>query len=708
MGQETFKPSPESLENTDKTDQDQTKPSQQKSEDFSGARFLKEKYNLHTAPEVERAVRRKKAQGTQIENKPLPRVQVYLDRLSKALNPQELENHDGFDRRERNLRMLKSALHKNSVIKPEDIPESYWQERKISAPEQKEKEAETIAEDQVASLDLWADYLASDEIDYPLWLRYYALRGALGMGSYEKENLAFSKRDKSTVAPFPDLNSEALAIVLEAVEKRQSSEWKNTDQEIRRISNEQKRFGGEARKLEKENKTSEAASVKLKAEEAQRNIADLVERQEQLLRSVYPFPHGNQNELTGLLEESNFDQLYSWTLGDLAKKQETNLQVTDGEWVLYSQDSDPTILVQSLRGRDTGWSTVGESTAKKYLSQGDMHVFYSLDASGKPTIPRVSIKMKGGAIQQVRGIAGGQNLDTYITNVAKEKLHGFDDGESLEKRLLDTDRLGHIEHKIKTQETLDSDELRFLYEIDSPIEGFGYQRDPRIRELRNTRDKKADALVVFNCEEGQIARNLQDIREGTQVYIGPLVKGIFEKTEEAGVKYLYTEFPEHRVELDSLVTGGKSKQELEQELRQEGIKISIPAEQMLRNPEFITSNDSETINTVLLDVADFGFKEEPNIDQILARARELGLDRCSGEVGIYRRLKDRNQPSGSWYIISMKRIDAGDGDGRVFRLLRTGSKIQLHDYWSHPTDSYSLSTRILFQSTNKPTITKTR
>lgn len=663
-------------------------------EDLTGLRFLKEKYNLHTAPEVEKAVRKKEASGVRIEDKPLPRIQAYLNRLSNVLNPPERES---FDRRERNLRLLKGSLHRHFIIMPENIPQSYWAERRISAPEQKEREAGVVIADQEATLDLWSDYLFSDEINYPLWLRYYALRSILGMGNYDKESRTFSKRDKGTVAPFPDLNSEALVMVLDAIKNRGSKEWEKLDQEVRRFSNEQKRFAGQARRLEKQTKLTEAGEAKLQAEEAQWQVDLLIEKQKQLFRFISSIPAEHQDELLHLLQESNFDQLYAWALGELSRNREADLQVTDGEWVIYKQGSDPSPLVRSLRGRDTGWSTVGESTAQKYLAEGDMYVFYSLDSSGKPTIPRVSIKMKGTTIHQVRGIAGGQNLDLYVADVVRKKLREFPDAESLEKRLLDTDKLTRLEQRMKGEEPLDRQELVFLYEIESPIEGFGYQRDHRIVELRSQRNQEADILTIFECEKNQVAYDPAEIRQGTRVYIGPLTPGLFEKIETFGIQYTYISFPERRIQRDALTIGGKTKEMLERELREQGITISLAAERMLHNEDFVARNGLETVNTVLLSVADLGFDKDPNVDQIYDRARKLGLERCPPEVAIYRRLQDRKQPTGSWYIVAMKRLEVSESDSRVFRLLRTGSTLQLHDYYSYPTDTYPLSTRILFR-----------
>ena len=66
---------------------------------------------------------------------------------------------------------------------------------------------------------------------------------------------------------------------------------------------------------------------------------------------------------------------------------------------------------------------------------------------------------------------------------------------------------------------LTKEDLAFLYEIDSDIEGFGYERDPRIEEIRNQRNSRADYATVFECKEEEIiVGNPDNITETTKLY----------------------------------------------------------------------------------------------------------------------------------------------------------------------------------------------
>ena len=73
----------------------------------------------------------------------------------------------------------------------------------------------------------------------------------------------------------------------------------------------------------------------------------------------------------------SFKKLYEYYLTN------TNLvnrnSDTDGIWVKYDQGSDHKPLWESLQGKNTGWCTAGEETAKIQLSNGDFYVYYTKD-----------------------------------------------------------------------------------------------------------------------------------------------------------------------------------------------------------------------------------------------------------------------------------------------------------------------------------------
>ena len=601
--------------------------------------FLKEKYNLHNAPEVGAAAKRTEERtGEKVPQNPKDQIQNYLDRFTEIIERKEP------GKRERGIEAIKRVIDDKYIIKPEEIPESYYENQRRIAREQghgdveitdeaRNQLQEVIIKDQKDSLDNWIDYLSSKDATYPDWLKYFAIRNLLGMGEYDKEKKQFTKRSKGTVKPFPDINREALAYVLDAIEKKHKG-----------------------------------------------------------------IPNDKDPEFQALLQGENFAKLYAWAIDKATPESEKGLTNIKGEWVKYRQGKDHMPLVESLQGHGTGWCTAGESTAKAQLEGGDFYVYYSEDKNGKSNIPRAAIRMQGDEIGEVRGIGPDQNLDPYIGDVVKKKLTEFSDGPKYEKKVADMKFLTQIENKTKLKQPLGKEELIFLYEINNKIEGFGYQRDPRIKEVIDQRNPKEDAPIVFECQPEQIAYSEKEIKENTKAYIGPLFKNIF----QTNIEHIYTFFPESSIKKMEAEIGGKTKKELMKEMEKNKVWISNYAKSMIDNPDFTTSKKQEHLNLVRISVKDLGFPNGAKTDKIYKKAQGLGLELCPAEVGPQLRLQYLDQPNGDWFYIGMKQISDSDGDPSVFDVFRNGDgRLELSDIDASPDRRWSGSNEFVFSLSRK-------
>lgn len=192
----------------------------------------------------------------------------------------------------------------------------------------------------------------------------------------------------------------------------------------------------------------------------------------------------------------------------------------EGIWVKYDQGSDSKILCDSLQGKNTGWCTAGYETAKNQLDGGDFYIYYTKDSEGEYTEPRIAIRMNGhDQIGEVRGISTEQNLESDMIDIADKKLDEFPNKKYYQKKVHDMKLLTLIDKKTTIGQDLTKDELKFLYEMDYDIDGFGYSRDPRIEEIINRRDIKKDMSFVLDCSEEQIVLNEEE-------YINAINKGI--------------------------------------------------------------------------------------------------------------------------------------------------------------------------------------
>ncbi|MBI2473666.1 hypothetical protein HYV70_03890 [Candidatus Uhrbacteria bacterium] len=189
--------------------------------------FLKKKYDLHATPEVISAAKRtekRQKMETPFPQNPEIRIQNYLDRF------QELLNRENSEDRERGIKALKKILHKKFVIKPAEIPKSWFEwRRRIGQDDREQLTDETLTQavitDQESSMDRWVNYLSSEHATYPGWFKYWLMRNVLSMGDYDKQQRRFNKRSKGTVYAFPELDHKAVKLVFESLGKKMSKEY---------------------------------------------------------------------------------------------------------------------------------------------------------------------------------------------------------------------------------------------------------------------------------------------------------------------------------------------------------------------------------------------------------------------------------------------------------------------------------------------------
>ena len=254
---------------------------------------------------------------------------------------------------------------------------------------------------------------------------------------------------------------------------------------------------------------------------------------------------GNNEEIGENVKEAlehgeSFKKLYAYYL--TKKSSVRRDEKTDGIWIKYEQGSDYKPLWESLQGKNTGWCTAGEGTAKIQLTNGDFYVYYTKDENGEYKEPRIAIRMSGkNRIGEVRGVGEHQNLEGCMTLIAEKKLNEFPSKDKYLKKVNDMRLLTEIDNKVNNEIELTKEELRFLYEIDSKIKGFGYGEDPRITRIRYKRNKKKDLAFVFDCKEENIGTKLSDFENnniiffyGNLEYVGETLTDNFRNLQSIG------------------------------------------------------------------------------------------------------------------------------------------------------------------------------
>ncbi|OGI16847.1 MAG: hypothetical protein A3J63_00070 [Candidatus Moranbacteria bacterium RIFCSPHIGHO2_02_FULL_40_12b] len=656
--------------------------------------FLKNKYNLHNAPEVEAAAKRtEKRTGEKVPQDPAERIQNYLDRLERlALDPGKEQPRKIFEDepRPRALSLLREMVMKK-YVRPnkEKMAEGAARAEERAARKlgiearygerELEQRGEIAVEDLEKSLDNWISYLSDANEPYPTWFRYYAFRNILDLGDYDKDKGEFPKRSQGTARLFPDIDRGALAYIQDMIEAAKDPV---ALERIRRVQ-------------EATGTPKEQSITKEKAEK---------------------------------FAKLSFAKQYTEGIRQTGEITPQMREETKGKWVKYQKGTDPTALWASLQNKGTAWCTKGFATAETQLKGGDFYVYYTLDRQGKPTIPRIAIRIQENNIFEVRGVSDNQqNLEGNMTDIAEKKMNELPGAEKYRQASTDMKRLTEINKAFdsKTQiwkRKLTQDELIFLYEIDSPIKGFGYQRDPRIEEIRKGRNPEEDAPIVFECSTSEIAWKQGDINEKTKAYIGKLEsdhstssrQGIFDLIQKYNIEHIYTSFPEGKILKFETDLGDKTKDEIIGELEKrkkfEGgnkIYISDNAESMLKKDEFFVLGKKERAQFIKIKVRDLGFPDGATTEEIYKKAEDLGLELCPPETGPnirlnYEKIFKKEQPRGEYFWIAMKQIAASDGGPHVFRVRRRDDgKSWLDDYWAKPTHGWYDDNEFVFRLRKK-------
>ena len=451
---------------------------------LEGAQFLHKKYpDLQSSKEVKRAVVQLEKNAPLKSLSPAEKIDTYLTRIEGFF-----ENPDEF-KRERGKHLIKEMLHRQCVIQPEDVPENYFEAQRREAenagkgslyitPAYKAEETEAIIRMQTKSLDNWINYLASNDANYPAWSKYYILRNIVNLGQYDKEKKEFAKRSKGTTVPFPDINYEALAYVVDALEKN-ISKTNIDDPKLNTLLEQKASFS-----------------------------------------ALYAY---------------EIDKVAS-------SKKETATSIEQdkvaGEWKKFPMGSEPQPLVDLITNRNTGWCTVTRAAGQ--LRGGDFYVYCTSDEHGKLIIPRIAIRMEKGRVAEVRGIEGAQNLEPLMFPAAEKMLSELPAGRQYERRFADMRRVTEIMKKVNDHlpvvegdryyrykdghQPLTREELRFMYEFDRPILSFGEDNfDTRVYygfQYHTRIDRKSNLAIIFGCQPDEVTSYDESVNDTTIVYNG--------------------------------------------------------------------------------------------------------------------------------------------------------------------------------------------
>ena len=493
----------------------------------TGSNFIEDKY-----PDTADKARPRKRVGERFQRIAAnPRASARLEKL--ILDTYTLDTTD-----EATLQRLANALYESekriAIEQGRGADIAKLDEEEVLARYRKaviEKE-----EIQRRTLGSWLDYLKeAPEEEYPMWFKYYVIRSLKDMGRFSRDETTYANRTADTIAPFPELNQEALGFVKKALQhefakegfdpeaETETADFALTEEEIATITTK-----APPDKLEEALKSAKRNKRKAYVKRAK---AEFASDQDEAFLAELPLNEERVPELSAELKRrlatKDFAKLYAFAQVECAGN--LDRESLEGEWVKYDQGSDYHLLEDALKGKGTGWCTA-EGSAENQIANGDFYVFYTKNKDGIPTEPRIAIRMQDNAIAEIRGVDPRQELEPELVETAREKYKDLPGAEKYEKASADMKQMTSIynkcfridkdtDEKIYLSPTLTKEELRFLYEIDGKIQSFGYDKDPRIQEVLDTRDDiKADLTTVLDCRPEQISTTEEEALSGDIVF----------------------------------------------------------------------------------------------------------------------------------------------------------------------------------------------
>lgn len=348
------------------------------------------------------------------------------------------------------------------VVRPEDIPASYWATQEQirrdngQAGELSDRDKEILTADiqrqQRESLQAWTSYLGHEDCPYPTWFKVYAFDGMSRMATFDSDKKQFRKRDKGTVAPFPHLDAAVLGKTYDAIADFYDLKQEDfTDQEE----------GSEA---------SETRDLQLEA----------------------------------LVKSGNFNKLYSKFLLEKRVILKTPERSEDihGVWKEYLP-GDEEALANAADG--TPWCVASPTVGRSYLETGKYsgdNVAHNEDSKAKfilfhlqdPETGRLaenacaSIRLDtDGQVAEISGLNEGQALEDALVPEVEAKVKTLPGGEKYLKAFADKQHLIAMDRKMQAGEhDFTQEDLDFIFEQGRKIETLDTYNnsDPRVNELR--------------------------------------------------------------------------------------------------------------------------------------------------------------------------------------------------------------------------------
>jgi hypothetical protein len=170
-----------------------------------------------------------------------------------------------------------------------------------------------------------------------------------------------------------------------------------------------------------------------------------------------------------------------------------------GNWIKYNKGSNPVDVLNEVKTNNV-WNLNWEEL-DKVLSTNDIYFYKDNDDI------KLMLYVSGLKVNGVFGYGEKARVEDEYLDELKKELSIFKDNREYMEKVNNHIQVADVYKKYNNDEELDVDDLKVIYQVNKPLEGFTSALDHKLTEIKNERIKEKDIAEIFNVNEEHIAFN---------------------------------------------------------------------------------------------------------------------------------------------------------------------------------------------------------
>ena len=185
-----------------------------------------------------------------------------------------------------------------------------------------------------------------------------------------------------------------------------------------------------------------------------------------------------------------------------------------GNWIKYNKGSNPVDVLNEVKSNNV-WNLNWEEI-DKVISNNDIYFYKDSDDI------KLMLYVSGMKVNGVFGYGEKARVEDEYLDELKKELALFKDNREYMEKVNNHIQVASVYKKFNNEEELTVDDLKVVYQVNKPLEGFTSALDQKLAEIKEKRIKETDIAEIFNVDEEHIAFDSYDINEDTEVFVGNL------------------------------------------------------------------------------------------------------------------------------------------------------------------------------------------